>query len=111
MALLVEYPWPGNIRELENVIQRTVILNDDDVTRPEHLPDVLQQARFPGEGDVLGTISFEDQLQEYKVKIAKTAIEECRGNKTLAARSLRISRTYLHRLIREPLEEGGMQVA
>ena len=40
-------------------------------------------------------------LRDYKVKLAMKAIEENRGNKTLAARSLDISRAYLHRLIRQ----------
>ena len=44
--------------------------------------------------------SFERQLRDYKVKLAVTAVRENNGNKTLAARSLSISRAYLHRLIR-----------
>ena len=44
--------------------------------------------------------SFERQLRDYKVKLAVTAVRENNGNKTLAARSLHISRAYLHRLIR-----------
>ena len=44
--------------------------------------------------------SFERMLQDYKVKIAVNAVKENNGNKTLAARSLCISRAYLHRLIR-----------
>jgi DNA-binding NtrC family response regulator len=49
--------------------------------------------------------SFEEQMQDYKLKLAHKAIQECKGNKTLAARSLNISRTYLHRLIRDPAED------
>jgi transcriptional regulator with PAS, ATPase and Fis domain len=79
MALLVEYEWPGNVRELENMIQ----------------------------GDSLPGDSFEAQLQDYKIKLAHRAIQECHGNKTLAARSLQISRTYLHRLIRDPMESDS----
>ena len=51
--------------------------------------------------------SFERQLRDYKIKLAVTAVRENNGNKTLAARSLCISRAYLHRLLRlaetEPL--------
>jgi DNA-binding NtrC family response regulator len=53
--------------------------------------------------------SFERQLRDYKIKLAVAAVRENNGNKTLAARSLCISRAYLHRLIRlaepEPLSE------
>jgi transcriptional regulator of acetoin/glycerol metabolism len=45
-------------------------------------------------------------MQDYKIKLAHRAIQECKGNKTLAARSLNISRTYLHRLIRDPEGAG-----
>ena len=48
--------------------------------------------------DQLG--SFERQLREFKLKLSLKAIEDCQGNKTLAARNLNISRAYLHRLIR-----------
>jgi DNA-binding NtrC family response regulator len=59
--------------------------------------------------------SFERQLRDYKIKLAETAVRENHGNKTLAARSLCISRAYLHRLIRlaEPdqgFEEEGQQM-
>ena len=49
--------------------------------------------------------SFERQLRDYKIKLAENALREHNGNKTMAARSLSISRGYLHRLIR--LAENG----
>jgi DNA-binding NtrC family response regulator len=51
-------------------------------------------------GDYHPAGSFERQLRDYKIKLAVTAVRENNGNKTLAARSLSISRAYLHRLIR-----------
>ena len=51
-------------------------------------------------GDYHPAGSFERQLRDYKVKLAVQAVRENNGNKTLAARSLCISRAYLHRLIR-----------
>ena len=44
-------------------------------------------------------------LQQYKVNLANNAVLESNGNKTLAAKKLRISRAYLHRLIRQAPEE------
>jgi DNA-binding NtrC family response regulator len=102
MALLLEYEWPGNVRELENVIQSAIILSDDDAIQPKDLPAAMQQPDLLGVGDSLPGASFEEQMQDYKIKLAHRAIQECKGNKTLAARSLSISRTYLHRLIRDP---------
>ncbi len=111
MALLVDYDWPGNVRELENVIQKAIILTDDDIIEPRHLPEDLQHADLLGVGDSLPAASFEDQLRGYKVKLAQKAVAECNGNKTLAARSLNISRTYLHRLIKDLIEEETPEVA
>ncbi len=107
MVLLLEYEWPGNVRELENVIQGAIILSDEDTIQPKHLPSVMQHPDLLGVGDSLPGATFEEQLQDYKVRLALKAIEGCHGNKTLAARSLHISRTYLHRLIRGPGEDDG----
>ncbi|HYL38416.1 MAG TPA: sigma 54-interacting transcriptional regulator [Bryobacteraceae bacterium] len=100
MAALVAFEWPGNVRELENVIQKAIILTDDDIIHSENLPEDLQQPELLSLGDSLPGGSFEEQLRDYKIKLAQKAIEDCHGNKTLAARSLQISRTYLHRLIK-----------
>lgn len=107
MALLVEYEWPGNVRELENVLQGAIVMADDGTIQPKNLPIAMQQPDLLGLGDSLPGDSFEEQLQDYKIKLAHKAIQECHGNKTLAARSLQISRTYLHRLIRDPLESDS----
>ena len=105
MALLLEYQWPGNIRELENVIQGAIILSDDDTIQPKDLPQTMQHPDLLGLGDSLPGASFEEQMRDYKIKLAHAALAECHGNKTLAARSLQISRTYLHRLIKGPEED------
>jgi len=108
MTLLVEYDWPGNVRELENAIQRAIIMSDHDAIQPDDFPETMRSVDFGGAVNSLPGTSFEEQLQDYKLKLAHRAIHECQGNKTLAARSLQISRTYLHRLIRDPgLEEGA----
>jgi len=111
MSLLVDYHWPGNVRELENVIQKAIILTDDDSVGPQQLPEDLQEPGLLALGDAITAASFEDKLRDYKVKLAQRAVVECHGNKTLAARSLHISRTYLHRLIKELVEEETPEVA
>ncbi len=105
LTLLCDYAWPGNIRELENVIQSAIVLADDITIVPSNLSAELHQTDTKALTDARWS-SFEDQLRDYKVKLAMEAIKECNGNKTLAAQSLDISRTYLHRLIREPGEDG-----
>ena len=100
MELLTHHDWPGNIRELENVVQRAVILADGEMIRAEDLPDTMQFPVRTGSAVEEGMQSFDEQLHEYKIKLATQAILDCNGNKTHAARRLNISRAYLHRLVR-----------
>lgn len=100
MALLESYSWPGNVRELENVIQRAIILARTSQIKVEDLPVHIQEEGVVSIDDFQPAGSFERQLREYKLKLAVAAVREHNGNKTLAARSLQISRAYLHRLIR-----------
>src|SRR5277367_48541 len=100
MALLQSYSWPGNVRELENVIQRAIIVSSDERIRVEDLPENIQAVNVLCIDEYLPTGSFEQQVYEYKVKLAMNAVRDNNGNKTLAARALQISRAYLHRLIR-----------
>jgi DNA-binding NtrC family response regulator len=100
MEILQSYAWPGNVRELENVIQQAVIMAEGRAVRAADLPSHLQIERLIETPETLPAGSFERQLRDYKVRLAESAVREHNGNKTLAARSLHISRAYLHRLIR-----------
>jgi len=105
MLMLQNYAWPGNVRELENVIQRAIILAQGETICAGDLPESLQDEivvaleKCGPDGCGPGGF-FEQQLRGYKIKLAETAVRENNGNKTLAARSLCISRAYLHRLLR-----------
>jgi transcriptional regulator with PAS, ATPase and Fis domain len=104
MMMLENYAWPGNVRELENVIQRAIILARGNTLRVENLPANLREevraSGLSGLEECSPGGSFERQLRDYKVRLAANAVRENNGNKTMAARSLSISRAYLHRLIR-----------
>jgi DNA-binding NtrC family response regulator len=119
LSLLQNYPWPGNVRELENTMQRAIILATGTTIRAEDVPLNTQDDDLSEIGDVVDigdynpAGSFERQLRDYKIKLAVSAVREHNGNKTLAARSLCISRAYLHRLIRlaepDPLFENDLR--
>ncbi len=111
MTLLQRYAWPGNVRELENVIQSAIIRSDTEIIQPTDLGDRFQDMAVPVESDGLQIGTFERLLSDFKVKLAMKAIEDCRGNKTMAAKSLDISRAYLHRLIRVDDEEQAINAA
>ena len=113
LALLQSYAWPGNIRELKNVIERAVLLCVGSKILPEHLPmekirasiasveDLAvksrqaAQPRPPGEGPAPVRAELE-ALERRRILDALTA---CAGNQTKAAKMLGMSRrTLLHRL-------------
>jgi len=109
LEMLQNFPWPGNVRELENVMQRAIILCPGRSVRAEDL--CLKSQEPPEEeavpfdevvdiADYQPAGSFERQLRDYKIRLAVSAVREHNGNKTMAARSLCISRAYLHRLLR-----------
>lgn len=115
MAIMQSYTWPGNVRQLENVVQRAIIVASHDRIQVDDLPAEMRAENvlcIDDERQPDG--SFEKQVYLYKVKLAMNAVRESNGNKTLAARSLNISRAYLHRLIRiaEPslFESVGQEV-
>jgi two-component system, NtrC family, response regulator AtoC len=94
MALLIAYDWPGNIRELKNVIERAVLLAPDERIEPEHLPLdrlFLDQGRAPPEPAAIEPIGAEET--EHKRILA--ALEACGGNQTRAARMLGMGRRTL----------------
>ena len=104
MMQLVDFEWPGNVRELENVIQGAVILAEGESISSDDLPEAFRTLPF---ALVAASDSFEDQMKVYKLQLVNKALQSCNGNKTLAARSLNISRAYLHRLLRADASDLG----
>ena len=83
--LMMAYHWPGNVREMENVIQRALLLSDDGVIRAHHLPPSLQSASSTGT-ELRG--SFEALVAAYERELIVEALKTTRGNKAKAARLL-----------------------
>jgi len=105
MQVLQAQNWRGNVRELENVLQTATILATENTIRVQDLPFQAPPSNIVNIGDYNPDGSFENMIRDYKLKLAETAIRENNGNKSQAARSLSISRAYLHRLLR--LADGG----
>ena len=99
MSYLQDYPWHGNVRDLENAIQSAMILVQGDTIRVEDLP--LRLRGFPEISDEtdLSEKGLEDQVKELTEKIEKElivkALEKCDQNRTNTAEMLRISRKTL----------------
>ena len=104
--VILNYPWPGNIRELKNMVERVVLLEDDTVLRVEHIPQSIRQGTaaakelsavrrieaalsrpFPDEG-----MAFEQLMDGVERELIGKAMREAGGNQSRAARYLQLNR-------------------
>jgi DNA-binding NtrC family response regulator len=95
MEILVDYPWKGNVRELENCIERAIILCDGNVITAEHLSLNLQRTLESSLKDLPVDGTLEDAAKR-AARVAETqrilrALKETRGNKSRAAELLSVS--------------------
>ena len=107
MAALRAYPWPGNIRQLENVIERMVLMCDGNVLRPEDLPEEVA-ALMVRAGMLEGgqePSSFKEIVKKQTLSLERDLIEkaldETSGNVTRAAEKLGLSRKGLQLKMKE----------
>jgi Nif-specific regulatory protein len=102
LACLLKYDWPGNIRELENAIERAVVLGSTDQILLEDLPDaVVEAGAQPAAAAPASTSSrFHDVIAQSKKDLIVRVFEKAGGNYTAAAQMLGLHPNYLHRLIR-----------
>jgi transcriptional regulator with PAS, ATPase and Fis domain len=96
---LLEYDWPGNVRELRNALERAAILSEGALIDANHLALQSGVRRFREDTTDLNLVE--------RTTIAKV-LQDCRGNKTKAARRLGLTRTQVHLRIRKyGLEEAA----
>ena len=94
---LATYEWQGNVRELENAIERAVVLGSTDVVLPEDLPETVLETTPVAETPVGG---YHEAVNETKKRLILAAVEEAHGSFTEAAKALSLHPNYLHRLVR-----------
>jgi transcriptional regulator with PAS, ATPase and Fis domain len=97
MAILMDYNWPGNIRELENVIERAIILSKGDIITPETFPDFLTKSK---QGEVAGaenSLNLKEALKTPERDLILKTLESAKGNKSETAQILGINRTTLYK--------------
>jgi len=101
LDMLREYGYPGNVRELENILERGLILSGGREILPEHLPDLelcMANEPMPEPG--------ETTLDELEKKMLVAALDKAGGNKSLAAKYLGITRRMIYtRLKKYGIEE------
>ena len=100
LNILIQYNWPGNIRELENVIEHAVAFCTSDVIIPKNLPGNLIEGEtpsgiFPMELSTIDSIDLQETLSEAERKLLLWAYQKTNGNQVRMSEILRIPRTTL----------------
>ena len=99
MELLMKYPFPGNVRELDNIIERSVALETSNIILPENLHmsvNLMEVSRFQ-DGDIpvwsipSDGINLNDEVAKYEKHLIEEALRIAKGSKTKAAEMLQVS--------------------
>ncbi|RJR14530.1 MAG: sigma-54-dependent Fis family transcriptional regulator [Nitrospiraceae bacterium] len=100
IELLRNYRWKGNVRELENIIERTVLLCDSEIIDAEHLPDEISSARKAEKVTLpSGGMDIDKLMEETEKAYILKALEKTNGVKTEAAKLLNLTfRSFRHKL-------------
>ena len=116
MRVLCDYPFPGNVRELRNVLERASLMCDGDIIGPEHLPEEVLDP-VPDEDDMFGVAAIPSptvqgasvDLDEIQRQAMLRAVRGHRGSRRELAQKLGISERTLYRRLRELglLEDRG----
>ena len=106
-AFLTNYEWPGNVREMENVIDRAIILAEDNYITLSDLPPQItrvEQSIHNGE-NFQSSGTLREQVRRYEAALIFRTIEETGGDRRAAAQKLNIGLSSLYRKLEELEEE------
>jgi DNA-binding NtrC family response regulator len=104
MELLCAYDWPGNVRQLENAVERAVLLKAEGLLAPEDLPEKLRNVparkeaqRSPWDEPLLPPdgLDLKEALDAFETSLIRQALERVAWNKNRAAALLQMNRTTL----------------
>ncbi|MDR1250527.1 MAG: Fis family transcriptional regulator, partial [Treponema sp.] len=101
LEAMLSYSWPGNIRELENSVERACVIGRDSLIRKEDLFLKTGGEDDCGENAAGGDRNLKIAINVFKSHFIQKVLEENRWNQTEAAKALDIQRTYLSRLVKE----------
>ena len=103
ISFLMNYSWPGNIRELRSTIERISILYNDSIVKPEHITFLNPQTTDPSEEEnelVLEFPADKADFLDFEKLICQKALKLCNNNKTKTAQYLNISRNTLSKKLK-----------
>lgn len=100
LQILAKHDWPGNIRELRNVLERASIVCTGKTISPEHLPEYLQKYNVAGNTST-GKGFFHQEIENLERRMIQNALQSNRGNKVETAKQLGIQRSLLYKKIKD----------
>ena len=102
VELLAAHDWPGNVRQLQNVIERLVVLNTSGlILEQEVLPCLGGPTPGMISGGAVGSVALDASVADAEKTAIRQALKASNGNRTHAAKALGISRRSLHNKLRE----------
>ncbi|MFC1836929.1 helix-turn-helix domain-containing protein, partial [Thermodesulfobacteriota bacterium] len=106
--ILKNYDFPGNVRELENIIERGIVLGSGGIIEPQHLPEDILNYKVTAFRNTEGQLPT---LQDLEIDYIKEVLKETGGNKTHASAIMGIARVSLLRKIKRfGLEEYAADI-
>ncbi|HEU4559921.1 MAG TPA: helix-turn-helix domain-containing protein, partial [Longimicrobium sp.] len=100
-GVLRMHPWPGNVRQLRNAMERAVVMSDGEILLPHHLPpDILNPPTSRTPSEEPGEMPLVT-LEEMEKRMIRRALRETQDNLTMASERLGIHRNTLRRKIAE----------
>lgn len=102
--LLIGYPWPGNVRQMENVINRACILAEDNCITLDDLPPEIARTvslATPHGTSIATQRSLRDQLRDFEASVIYRMLDETGGDRRTAAQKLGIGLSSLYRKLEE----------
>ena len=113
LEVMLRYPWPRNVRQLENAIERAVVLTKEEMITPEDLPPEILKALempTPQEAALMDektiSISLGTPLEAIEKRVIEETLRHSRGDKNVASKILGISARTIYRKIEEEKKEG-----
>ncbi len=101
LEALQKYDWPGNIRELKNILERMVVLSSGEELTADLVPDDIKNSQTVRGSAAPVPVSENSNLSDMEKIYIQQALAAVKGNKSLAAKKLGISRRTLYRKIQE----------
>ncbi|HEY5513492.1 MAG TPA: sigma 54-interacting transcriptional regulator [Geomonas sp.] len=103
ISAMVKYPWPGNLREMQNVIERAAVLTHDEIIKLGNLPLAFAESYAEEGEDVIDLRSFKKEREPHVLRVEKKLIQrylaDAGGNVSKAAQLANIPRRTFYRLL------------